>query len=169
MPERGVHLFDVFLGYALTLEERAQDLVGRTRVNIVRAEQEPALGRSALLAHQVLHRRDRLLVGRGAGIKHVLRELFAFVLDRIKEQVVEFFKHRQHALARDRGPATKNSRDLILGDQLAGLFSEQWPVGRRIDNDRLELATENPALRVEGLEGHDGGVLERCLRDRHRA
>ena len=169
VPERGVDLFDVFLGNALALEERAQDLVGRAWIHIVGAEQEPALGRSALLAHQILHRRDRLLVGRSAGIKHILRELFAFVLNRIEEQIVELFKHGQHALARDRGPATKNRRDFVLGDQLTGLFGKQRPVRGRINDHGLELAAKNSALGVEGLESHHGGVLERGLRDGHRA
>jgi hypothetical protein len=49
-------------------------------------EQDPALGGAAFLGHQVLDRRDRLLVGRGAGVEHVLRQLFAFVLHRVEQQ-----------------------------------------------------------------------------------
>ena len=62
-----------FVGDALALQEGAQDLVGRARIDVVGAEQDAALGAAAFLAHQVLDRGDRLLVRRGAGVEHVLR------------------------------------------------------------------------------------------------
>ncbi len=86
MAEGRVLLHDVGVGHALALQEGAQDLVGRARVDVVGAQQHPALGAAAVLAHQVLDRRDRLLVGRGAGVEDVLAELFAFVLHRVEQQ-----------------------------------------------------------------------------------
>src|SRR3989442_3814423 len=88
VAERRVDLLDVLVGNALGLEEGAQDLVGGARIDIVGAKQEPALGRAAVLGHQVLDRRDRLLVGRGAGIEHVPGYFLAFVLHRVEEQAV---------------------------------------------------------------------------------
>ena len=87
VAERRVDLLDVLLGHALGLQERAQDLVGRARIDVVGAEQEPALGTAAVLAHQVLDRGDGLLVGRRAGVEHVLRQLLAFVLHRIESRL----------------------------------------------------------------------------------
>ena len=110
-----------------------------------------------------------LLVRRGAGIDHVALALLSFVLDGVEQEVVEFLEHRQHRLARDRGPAAEADRDLVLGDQLARLFGEQRPVGGGIDDDRLERPAENAALGVLLGDQHQHDVLQGRLADRHRA
>src|SRR3546814_4754882 len=69
-----------------TLFRSAQDLVGGTRVDVVGAQQEVALGAAAFFAHQVFHRRNRLLVRRRAGVEDVRRHLFAFVLHRVRSE-----------------------------------------------------------------------------------
>jgi hypothetical protein len=74
------------------MQERAQDLVGGARINVVGAQQEEAFRRAAVFAHQVFHRRDGLLVRRRAGIEDVWRHLFAFVLHRIEQQAVQLLK-----------------------------------------------------------------------------
>ena len=153
----------------LDLQERAQDLVGRARVDVVGAEQHPALRAAAFLAHQVLHRGNGLLVGRGAGVEHVLRQLFAFVLHRVEEQAVQFLEHRQHRLARHRSPAAEHHGDLVLGQQLARLLREQRPVRGRVDHHRLELLAEHAALGVDLVDRHQRHVLEHGLADRHGA
>ena len=99
MPERGVDLFDVLVGHAFGVQECAQNFVGGARVDVVGAQQHKALGTAAVFAHQVLNRRNRLLVGRSAGVEHVGRHFFALVLHRVEQQAIEFFKHRQHGLA----------------------------------------------------------------------
>ena len=153
----------------LRLQERAQDLVGRARIDVVGAEQHEALGAAAFLAHQVLDGGNRLLVRRGAGVEHVLRQLFAFVLHRVEQQAVQFLEHRQHRLARHRGPAAEHDRDLVLRDQLARLLGEQRPVRRRVDDHGLELLAQHAALGVDLVDRHQRDVLQHRLADRHRA
>src|SRR3546814_1206935 len=79
------------------------------------------------------------------------------------------FENRQHRLARDRGPAAKHHRNLVLGDQFARLFGEQRPVGGRIDHDGFDLLAEQAALLVEIVDHHQDGVLQCGLRDCHGA
>ncbi|MDT4818495.1 hypothetical protein FQZ97_515890 [compost metagenome] len=169
VAERGVDLLDVLVGDALAVQEAAQDLVGGARVDVVGAEQEEALGGAAVLAHQVLHRRDGLLVRRGAGVEDVRRQLFALVLHRVEQQAVELLEHRQHGFARHAGPAAEHHVDLVLAQQLAGLLGEQRPVGGRIDHHRLELLAVDPALGVDLVDGHQRHVFQRGLGNRHGA
>jgi len=95
VAKRRVYLRDVRLRHALGLEERSQDLVGGARINVIGTEQEPAFGGAALFAHQVLDCGNGLLIGCCAGIEHVLRKLFAFVLHWVEQQAVQFLEHRQ--------------------------------------------------------------------------
>jgi hypothetical protein len=69
MTERRVVDHDVFFGNTLGLQVGLEDLVGGARIDVVGAGQHPAL--DAFLVHQVVHRRDRLLVRRGAGVEDV--------------------------------------------------------------------------------------------------
>ena len=152
---------------ALGLKIGLENLVGGARIHIVRAREHPALHADVL--HQVVHRRDRLLVRRSAGVEDVLRRLFTFVLHRVEQQAVVLLEHRQHRLARHAGPAAEHHVDLVLHQQLLGLLGEQRPVGRRIDDHGFELLAEQPALLVLLVDEHEDGVLERGLGDRHRS
>ena len=169
MTERRVVDHDVFLGHALRFQVGLQDLVGRLRIDVVGAGEHPALHRAAVLAHQVVDGRDGLLVRRGAGVEHVALAFLALILDGIEEQAVQFLEHRQHGLARHRGPAAEHRRHLVDRDQLARLFGKQRPVGSRIDDDRLELLAEQAALLVLLVDQEQHRVLQRRLRNRHRA
>ncbi len=53
------------------MQEGAKDLVGGARIDVVGSQQEEAFGAAAVLAQQVFHRRDGLLVRRRAGIEDV--------------------------------------------------------------------------------------------------
>ncbi len=169
VTERRVVDRDVFVLDALGLQIGLEDLVGGARIDIVGAFQHPALHLAAFLRHQVVDGRDRLLVGRGAGVEHVALALLALVLDRIEQDRVQFLEHRQHRLARHRGPAAEHRGDLFLGDQFARLFGEQRPVRRRIDDHRLKLLAEQAALLVLLLDQHQHDVFQRGLADRHGA
>ena len=169
VAEGGVDLFDILLVDALADQEGAQDLVGGARVDVVGAEQEEALGGAAVFAHQVLDRRDGLLVWRGAGVEDVGRQLFAFVLHRVEQQAVELFIDRQHGFARYRSPAAEGHGHLVLGQQLTATLGEQRPVGRRVDHHGLQLLAEYAALGVDLVDGHQGHVFERRFGDRHGA
>ena len=167
VTERRVVDHDVFLLDALRLQIGLKDLVGGARIDVVGAREHPAL--HLLFLHQIVDRRDRLLVRRGAGVEHVALALLALVLHRIEQDRVQLLEHRQHGLARHRGPAAEHDRHLVLGDQLARLLGEQRPVRGRIDHDRFELLAEHAALLVLLVDEHQHHVLQRGLADRHGA
>ena len=83
MTERRVVDHDVFLLDALRLQVGFEDLVGGARINVVGAGQHPAL--HLFFLHQVVDRRDRLLVRRRTGVEHVALALFALILHRIEQ------------------------------------------------------------------------------------
>ncbi len=167
MTERGVVDHDVVLGDALGLQVGLEDLVGGARVDVVGAGEHEAL--NAQVVEQVVHRRDRLLVRRGAGVEDVLGGLLAFVLHRVEQQAVEFFHHRQHGFTRHRGPAAEDHVDLVLGDQLAGFLREQRPVGGGIHHHRLQLLAHDAAFFVLLFDHHQHGVFQCRFTDRHGA
>ena len=163
VTERGVLLVDVAVFHALAFQVGAQDFVGGAGVHIVGAQQNPTLGATAVFAHQIVHRRNRLLVGRSAGVEHVFGQLFTFVLHGVEQQAVHFFDHRQHRLARHRSPATEDHRNLVLTEQLLGFFSEQRPVGGRVHDHGFEFFAEYAALGVDLVDGHEHRVFEHRL------
>jgi len=167
VAEGRVFLHDVRIGNALALQEGAQDLVGGARIDVVGAQQHEAPGGTAVLAHQVLDRGNGLLIGRGTRVEHVLGQLLTLVLHRVEQQAVQFLVDRQNGLARHRGPAAERHRNLVLGQQLAGLLGEQRPVGGRINHHSLELPAQQAALGVDFLDGHQRHVLEYRFADRH--
>jgi len=146
---------------------RLENLVRRARIDVVGAFEHPALHPDVF--HQVVHRRDRLLIGRRAGVDHVLRRLLALVLHRIKEQTVVLLEYRQHGFARHGRPAAEDDGDLVLFEELARLFGEQRPVRRGIDHHRFELPAEQAAFPVLLIDKHHDRVLQRRFADRHRA
>ena len=70
MAKRGVVHKDVFFGNALGHQIGFQNVIGGTRVDIVGPEQGEFL--DPQLFEEVINRRDRLLVGRGTRVEHVL-------------------------------------------------------------------------------------------------
>lgn len=169
MAERRVFFVDVLVGHALRFEVGAQDFVGGARVHVVSAQQHPALGATAGLAHQIIDGRNRLLVRRRAGVEHVLAQLFTLVLHRVEQQAVHFLDHRQHRLARHRSPAAEDDGNLVLAEQLLGLFGEQRPVRGRIDDDGFELLAHHAALGIDLVNRHQDGVFQHGLGNRHGA
>ena len=93
MAKWRVDLADIAILDPFAFQEGAQDLVGGARIHIVRTQQHEAFGAAAILAHQVFDGRYRLLVRCSARIKHILFQLLAFVLHRVKQQAVEFLEH----------------------------------------------------------------------------
>ena len=124
--------------------------VGRAREDVVGAEQVELLLLAALLAQQPLDGGQDLLVRRGPGVDDVLGALVALVLHRVEEQAVVLLEDRQHVLAADRGPAAEDRRDLVLEEQLLGLFGEDVGELRLADLRRsasICLPSTPPALR----------------------
>ncbi len=145
----------------------AGDLVGGARPDVVGAEQIEGLG-SLLLLHPI-EPRDDLLGGLLAGVDDVLRLFEAFIECRIIEHAVVLLEHRQHRLARRRGPAAHHRRAFVVDQELLCLLGEGRPVAGAILLDELDLAPEHAALRVDLLDG-ELFVFDRAgLRDRHRA
>ena len=166
MPERRVVDHDVLGRNPLRLQVRLEDLVRGARIDVVRPRQHPAL--HPFLVHQVVDRRDRLLVRRRAGIEDVALALLPLVLHRVEEDRVQLLEDRQHRLAADARPAAEDHVHALVGDEIARLLGEERPVRRRVDHDRLELLAQHPALRVLLLDQHQHDVLQRRLGDRHR-
>ena len=167
MSERRVVDHDVFFSNTLGLQIGFQDLVGRARIDIVGAGQDPAL--DAFLVHQVIDGRDGLLVRRGAGVEDVALAFFTFVLDRIEQQRIQFFKDRQNGLARHGSPAAEDGIDAIDFDQLTRLFGKERPVRGRVDDDGFQFLAKQAALFVLLFDEHQHGVFERGFGNRHRA
>ena len=116
VAERRVVDRDVRGLHALGQQVGLEDLVGRARIDVVGAFEHPPLHADVL--HQVVHRGNRLLVRRRAGVDDVLRRLLAFVLHGIEEQAVVLLEHRQDRLSRHRRPAAEHHGDLVLLQQL---------------------------------------------------
>ncbi len=160
VAEGRVFLVDVLVGDAFGLQERAQDLVGGARINVVGTEQDEALGTAAGLAHQVFDGRDRLLVRCGAGVEHVLRRVPR--LRTAPGRTAGRSVPRTPAAPTCATPRSSSRRSPrpCPGQQLAGLFGEQRPVGGRVDDDGLELLAHDAALGVDLFDRHQGHVLE---------
>ena len=167
VAERGVVDHDVFGGHTTVLEVGLEDLVGGARVDVVGTGQYPAL--NAEVVHQVVHRRDRLLVGGRTGVEDVLGRLFTFVLDRVEQQAVQLLHHRQYGFTGHGGPVTEDHVHLFLGQQFTGLFGEQRPVGGRVDHHRFQLTTQQAAVGVLLFDQHFHGVFQRGFTDGHSA
>ena len=158
---------DVLLRDALGDQVGFKDVVRRARIDIVRPQQREFL--DPQLLEEIVRGGNGLLVRRGAGVEDVLRRLFTLVLHRIEQQPVQLLDHRQHRLARHRGPAAEHHVHIRHGQQLARLFGEQRPVRRRVHHDRFQLLAQQAALGVLLLDQHQHRVLQGRLRNRHRA
>jgi len=167
MAERRVVDEDVFLGDAIVFQILLENAVGRARIDIVRAQKRELL--DAQLLKEIVGGRNRLLVGRSAGVEDVLRAFLTLILDRVEHQPVQLFEHRQRRLTADRCPRSEDHIDFLDGEQFAGLFGEQRPVGRRIDDDRFKLSAQKAAFFVLLVDKHLDGVFQRGLGDRHRS
>ena len=167
--ERRVVLEDVLVGDAFGFEEGADDLVAGARIDVVGAFEHEPLYVAALRAHEIFDGGDGLVVRHRAAVEYVVGIFLALVFERVEEETVKLFEHRQDRFARDRGPAAEHRCDLVLADQLARLFGEQRPVRGRVDHHRLNLLAEQPPLGVELSDLHQHHILEDRLADRHRA
>ena len=97
MTERCVVDEDVFSRDALVFQILLKDFVGCPRVDIVGTKKREFL--NAEFFQIVIRCRDRLLVGGGACVEHVLRAFLALILDRIEQKAVQLFNDRQDRLA----------------------------------------------------------------------
>src|SRR5262249_35212976 len=137
VTERRVVDGNVFRLNAFRVEVSFQDLICGTRIDIVRAFEHPPL--YADLLHEVVDRRDSLLIRRSAGIDYIARRFLALVLNRVEEKPVVLLKDGQHRFAGNRSPATKDDGDLVPFQQLRSFFGEQGPIGRRVYHHGLEF------------------------------
>ena len=169
MTEGRVFFHDIGIGDALAVQEGAQDAVGGARIDVIGAKQRNAACFTTILRHQVFNGRDRLLVRRGAGVEHVLGLLFAFILHRVEEQAVQFFKDGQHGFAADRSPAAKGHIHLRHLQQFARLFGEKRPVGSGVHHHGFNTAAKQAATAINAFHHHQHGVAQRGFADRHGA
>ena len=148
MAERRVVDPDVVRRDALRFQDRLRGSCWSCADRRSRCLRGPSASHASFLAHQVFDRRDRLLVRRGAGIEDVSAALLALVLHRIEQEAVQLLEYRQYRFARHRGPAAEHRRDFVLRQQLPRLFGKKRPVRGRVDDHRLDLLAEQPALLV---------------------
>ena len=169
MAERRIDRHNVVRRYPLCSEIRAQDPVGRARIDVVGAEKNPPANVASFSAHEVSDSRNCLLIGRGARIEDVARAFFTLVLHRVEKQAVQLLEDRQYGFAGGRGPAAEYDRDLLLGEQFPSPFGEDVRIGRRIDEDRFQFPSEQAAFLVLVCDQHEHRVLKHRFADCHGA
>ena len=169
MAEGRVFFHDIGIRDALAVQEGAQNAIGGARIDIIGAEQRNAARLTTILRHQIFNRRNRLLVRRRAGVEDVLRLLLTFILHRVEQQTVQFFKHGQHGFAADRGPAAEGHIHLRHLQQFARLFSKKWPIGSGVHHHGFHTAPEQAAAAVDAFDHHQHGIAQRSFADGHGA
>src|ERR1700739_2338861 len=113
MAERCVNGHNVVWRYALFGEIRAQDSVGRARIDVVSTEQNPSADFASFPAHQISNSRNCLLIRRGPRVENVARAFFTLVLDWVEKQAVQLLEDRQNGLTGGGSPAAEHDRDLL--------------------------------------------------------
>ena len=167
VTERGVVHKDVFSGDAFGLKIAFENVVGGAWVDIVGAQKREFL--NTKLFEEVVNRRDRLLVRSSTRVENVARGFFAFVLNGVEQQAVQFFKHGENRFTRDRGPVAENHIHVVNGQQFTCLFRKERPVGRRVDHNGFDFTAQQTALCVLLCDQHQHGVFESGFRNGHRA
>src|SRR5712691_6937333 len=169
MAEWRIDCHDVVRRYALCVEKGLQYPIGRARIDVVRAKQNPSANVAAFLAPQVSDRRDRLLIGSGSGVEDIAGAFLTFVLHRVVEEAIQFLEDRQDGLTRGRCPAAEYNCDLFFCEQFPGFLGEEVPVGIGIDYDGLQFAPKQATLSILILYQHEDRVLEHRFADSHRS
>ena len=77
---------NVFGSNAFVFQVLLQNLVCRTWINVIRPQKRKLLYTEFF--EVIVNGRNGLLIGRGAGVKDVLRGFFSLVLDRVKHQPI---------------------------------------------------------------------------------
>ena len=167
MTKWRVVFHNVFVGNTFAVQICPQNLVGGTRINIIRPQQGKTLCAAAIFAHQVINSGNSLLVRRSPGIKHVARTFFTFKLHRIEQKTVIFFKDRQDRFARNRGPATENGGNLVFFQKFTRLFGKKRPIRSRVNHHSFDLFAQKAAFFVDVINQHQDRVLQRGFRNRH--
>mmetsp|Transcript_27187 Transcript_27187/g.49637 ORF Transcript_27187/g.49637 Transcript_27187/m.49637 type:complete len:545 (+) Transcript_27187:1301-2935(+) len=167
VPKWGVVHENVVIRDTFALQIRLKDVVGRAWIDIVGAQEGKFL--NTQLVQEVVGCRDRLLVWRCTGVKHVFGALFAFVLNRVEQQAVQLFDHWQHRFTRHGGPVAEDHIHFMHGQKLTRFFCKQWPVRCRVNHNCFQLFAQQAALGVLLVDQHQHGVFQRGLRNRHRA
>src|SRR6185436_2544358 len=113
--ERVIFLADD-LALQHVLDVLARDLVRGARPDVIRTDEEEGFG--ALLLGDPVQAGENLLGGFLAGVDDVLGLLETFIEGRVIEHAVVLLDDRQHRLARRRGPAAHDRRDLVVDEKL---------------------------------------------------
>ena len=164
--ERVIFLADD-LALQHVLDVLARDLVRGARPDVVRTDEEERFG--ALLLGDPVQAGENLLGGFLAGVDDVLGLLETFIEGRVIEHAVVLLHDRQHRLARCRGPAAHDRRDLVVDEKLLGLFRKGRPVAGAVFLDELDLASEHAAGGVDLFDRELFGLDRAGFRNRHRA
>ena len=166
LAKRRVIHHDVFGGNAFRFQIGFENFIGGARIHIIGAQERKAFH---ALIEQVIHRRNRLLVGRGAGVENIGGRFLAFPLHGVKQNAVKLFINRQHRFAGYGSPAAESYRHFVFRQQLARFFGKQRPIGSRIHHHRLQLFAQHAAFGVLLVDKHQHRVFQRRLGNRHGA
>ena len=158
MTERSVVDEDVIRRDAFVFQILLKDLVGRPRIDIICTEECKFL--DAKLFEIIVSCRYSLLVRCSTRVEDVFRAFFALILDRVEKKAVQLLNHRQNGFARYRCPVTEYYINFVNREKLACFFSEQRPIGSRVNNNRDNLFTQKAAFCVLLFNQHQHGIFQ---------
>ena len=141
--------------------------------NVVRPDEvQPLLAEPAGLdrARKELDGREELLVGGRAEVDNARRSLQPFILHRVEQQpVLPALDDVAHGLAAGARPAPEDNDGLVFGYEPFGLPGKLVGVRLAVRDHRLDGPAENPAGRVDLLDGEERGIDHAVLAYRHCA
>src|SRR5579863_2655914 len=92
-----------------------------------------------------------VLVGCGAGVNDVRRELKPLIKGWVPEQAVQALHHRQDCLSAARGVTAKDGRDTVLNHEALGAEGEGLRLGAGIIDHWRQLATIHATRLIDFL------------------
>ena len=158
MTEWRVFFHDVGLGNSW-IQEIAENLVGRARIDVVRAEQYERFALPPLRSSDI--RRRELPVGL-AQLRCRKRSSTVLLPRTAPDKIANRSVPRKPATRFCATPKSSSQKPPLPcpGQQLSRFFREEWPIGCRIDHHRLELPAQDSAFSVDLVDRHQRHVFE---------
>ena len=158
----------VFLAHDLATQGRnlvTDDLVHTVRPDVIRTHQEHAATEVVQAPFQC---GKDLLIGCGAGVDDVRRDLEPFVGHRIDQQVPGLLDHGLHMLAAGGSPAPDDGADILRVDQPFRLAGKGRPVGGPVRDHGFQRSPKEATGRIDLLYREQLGIDQRLFADGHR-
>src|ERR1700674_3056132 len=96
------------------MQESAENFIGRSRINVIGAEEEKAFRFAPFLAHQIFDSRNGLLVRSCPGVENIFLHFLSLILDWVEKQTVQLFKNWQHRFSGDGCPTPEHRGNFVL-------------------------------------------------------